>query len=233
MATEDVKAYLEETLGVPEKQWKRVRKQTLADGTEVRVFRNKQNGNEIETHEMPNGEIRIHKNIVVANNPITIDAIQRFYCHESVDVSVYPDLASHFTFCFSSDANPDHDMEMEEMAEALELGEDIDTVYVTGFNLLIVPQCEVASLCTHIGDLIGHLLPSYLDEVEESTFCIHSASSMIYSYERRTALEEGTIPRVTYQDLIHAMESAGFVYDSNRCLLGVFESITSNSTPTI
>lgn len=226
MATEDVKAYLEETLGIPEKQWKRVSKKTLDDGTEVRVFRNKKDGFEVETHETVDGEIRFQHKVIVANNPQTVDVIQRFYRGEEVDVATLPDLASHFTFCFSANANTDHDMTMELLVEAFEEGEIPNPLYVTGFNLLIIPHYQVQSIYTHNSHLIGHLLPSYLTEVEESTFCIHPESSMIYGGEREEALEEGTIPRVTYQELVQTLEKAGFVYDANSCMLGVFASLT-------
>lgn len=227
MASQDIKEFLFEQTGVAAIQWKRLSKKKTPQG-EVRIFENKA-GTQIETLESPNGLLSIvgndtatkqispEVNALKNNLKKAKKLVSQYFEEDTVPEAKNPGYSSIpalFKFSFMEDANPDHSEHLEMAAQSGD-----KSVAVTGFNIFITSKEFEEYSCVHLSGLLSSFLPKFLDETEESSFCIHSETQGIYDDERLHAIKEGTIPNIPYDRLVATMEASGFEYDTSTCML--------------
>jgi hypothetical protein len=227
MASQDIKDFLFEQTGVPAAQWKRLSKKKTPEG-EVRMFENKA-GTQVETLESSDGLLSIMGNDT-ATKQISPEVselknnlkkakklVSKYFEEDTVPEANNPGYSSIpalFKFSFMEDANPDHSEHLEMAAQAGD-----KSVAVTGFNIFITSKAFQEYSCVHLSELLSSFLPTFLDETEESSFCIHSETQGIYDDERLDGIKNGSIPNIPYDRLIATMEAAGFEYDPSTCML--------------
>lgn len=232
MTTKDIKDFLFEKTGVYDKNWKRISKNKTDNGY-VRVFENKIDKTTIVTLESESGEFSVielnedtFKNSSSNSNGAAPNQIKKakvlvrkFYEDGEVpkpDAVGFSDIPKVFRFSFMEDANPDHSGALENASNAND-----KSVVVTGFNVMMVAKdadFEDYS-CQHIEDLIKSFLPGFMQETEESSFCIYSETQHIYDDERLDAIESGKIPNIRYDEFVATLEAQGFQYDKSSCML--------------
>ena len=181
MASQDIKDFLFDKTGVAVLKWKRLSKTKTPQG-EVRIFENKQNGTQIQTLESPSGVLSIletGKELFIkqvndtGSNLKKAKALVLKYLQEGTEPDEkkagYALISSLFKFSFMQDANPDHSEHLEMAAAA-----GNPSVAVTGFNIFITPKTGVFEDYSfdHLEPLLCSFLPDFLEETEESSFCI-------------------------------------------------------------
>jgi hypothetical protein len=232
MATDNVKDYLFEQTGIAQSNWKRISKKKNSDGSETRIFEDKSSGKILETIEFKNGVISIEESSneslkKTSDTNETLKIIKKYYKSEGCSEvnNKYRDIPTYFKFCFLEDANVDQPTAIEEAAKALD-----PNVTVAGFNLFFMPTFK-STESIHLGPLLKPFLPSFLGETEECTFTIHPEVMHVYDDDRIEQIQNGTFPNVPYNLLIDTLESLGFVYYKQKCMLASLRtSQDTNST---
>lgn len=213
MSTEHVKKFLEEETGIPAKKWSRISKSKLPDGSHLRIFMNKLNGETKAVREDKYGALMFHHGEKISNSIDSIkgmakeerdSAIQLIHnfanngtlpSKKDVGYAIIPSL---FKFSFMEDANDDH---IDEIEELLDNGNYSNSVI--GINLFITPIDDVGiDSCLHYGPLLKHYISFKHSEIQEATF----------------EIEE----EVSFQDVFEALKFKGFTYDIGVCMLRDF-----------
>ena len=222
MATQDIKDFLFEKTGVSQNNWKRTAKKSTPNGS-IRVFENKLDNSEVWTLETKSGELSIVDKIEIAKNPSS-DMVKKakvlvknFYEKGTVltmKQSGFEYIPRLFNFSFSDDSNIDHDLTIPTATGKV-------NTPVTGFNVFFSVKDEEFEdyACEHISPLIINFIPNFMQETEESVFTIHSEHSFIYGDERLEKIANGSIPNISYNQLIESLEKMGFRYNHENCML--------------
>lgn len=214
MSTEKVKKFLEEETGVPAKNWSRLSKSKLPDGSELRIFVNKLTGETKAVKELKYGALMFHD--VGENTTASLGASKSMakrerdaaiqHIHEFTQSGRLPNpkdsgyaiIPSLFKFSFLEDANDDYLDEIEALVD-----EGTYASNVGGINIFISPVDDVGiQSCLHYGPLLKPYISFEHSEVQEATF----------------EIEE----EISFQGVFEALKSKGFIYDIGVCMLRDF-----------
>lgn len=215
MSTEDIKDFLYKSTGVPVNQWSRVSKKKLQDGSYLRVFKNKQNSEEIQVIEDTLGNLTVDtqtpaepisnqsnkKNSNQSLYDAALKLVKRYTETFKVPLTKeygYAAIPSLFTFAFTEDVNDDW---YENIEGILGNGNYSDSVDQMGVFIWPLEELGIEE-CVHYGPLLKKFLKVKMDEFQEGSFQIQED--------------------ISYKDFFETMKSKGFLYDYENCQLADF-----------
>lgn len=247
ISSDDCKTFLETKFHHPAKEWKRISKKKDAIGRVLREFFHPIAGT-VVLAENPQGHIITQLSSLSAPvsvlvpavapallpapsqleawdlvrkefDPVHLASAERIFDeavnHDSVtlntSVAGYCAMPGLFEFSFMDEAG-----EQSNAIEAINKAKDPNGI-VAGFSVFITPVHRDYG-CNHLSWAIQSFLPSYFEEVEESTFALYAKWSRVYDDERQDAVDNGTIAQVRLMEVMRDLSSRGFRYEPDKCV---------------
>ena len=247
ISSDDCKIFLEQTFHYSAKEWKRISKKKDSNGRVLREFVHPVAGI-VVLAETLQGNIITQRSSLSAPVSVLVPAVAPALLpapsqlgtwdlvrkefdpvHLASAEHTFDDAVNHdsmtlntavvghyampglFEFSFMDEAG-----EQSSAIEAINDANDPNGI-VAGLSVFITPIHRDYG-CNHLSWAIESFLPSYFEEVEESTFALYAKWSRVYDDERQNAVNNGTIAQVRLMDVMRDLSRRGFRYAPKKCV---------------